>query len=158
VWRKGENAPFRPPKGLFPQPAKEGNVAGAPLVLVSPDPNGNPKSSASKRKPYRDVLEQVARSIHGRHPNAHGRRDLGVAGVEKKLEAILKHKQIPTTDCEAYLRRIDHNHAAACESDGWRKEDGQFVKSLRNYIAPTEERYDVEPAATARKEPARLMA
>jgi hypothetical protein len=81
-----------------------------------------------------------------------------LSAVEKKLEAILKHKRIPATDCEAYLRRIDRNHAAACESEGWRKEDGQFVKSLRNYLAPTEERYDVEPARAARKEPARLMA
>jgi hypothetical protein len=99
-------------------------------------------------KPYRDVLEQVARSIHGRHPNtgnANGRRNLSVAGVEKMLEAILKHKGTPTAQREAYLCQIDRNHAGRCSSENWQKENGQFVKALRNYLVPTEERYDFEP-------------
>jgi hypothetical protein len=108
-------------------------------------------------KPYRPVLERVARSIHARHPSEHGRRDCSVSYVEKKLAAILKHKRVPAAECEAYLLRIDRNHAAMCASDDWRKENGQFAKGLRNYFAPTEERYDVEPAP-ARKEPVRLIA
>jgi hypothetical protein len=126
--------------------------------LVAPDPDGNPRPSATNRKPYRDVLEQVARSIHGRHPNAYQRRDLSVAVVEKKLEAILKHKRVATAEAETFLRRIDRNHAAMCSSETWQKDGGQFAKSLRNYLAPTEERYDAEQVAPARIEPARLMA
>jgi hypothetical protein len=102
-------------------------------------------------KPYRQVLEQVARSIHGRHPNtgnANGRRNLSVAGVEKMLESILKHKRTPTTEREAYLCQIDRNHVGMCSSEKWKKENGQFVNSLRNYLAPTEERYELEPAET----------
>ncbi len=160
ILRQGtKRATIEEVKNIYTPPyPPQGDGAGAPLVLVPPDPNGTARQSASKQKPYRDALEEVAQSTHARHPNAHGRRDLSLSAVEKKLEAILKHKRIPATDCEAYLRRIDRNHAAACESEGWRKEDGQFVKSLRNYLAPTEERYDVEPARAARKEPARLMA
>jgi uncharacterized protein YdaU (DUF1376 family) len=138
-----------------PTPSGEGDGANAPLVLFPADPTGR---TAAKQKPYADVLEQVARSIHERHPSAHGRRDLGVAAVEKKLAAILKHKRIPAAECEAYLRRIGRNHAAACQSEDWQKDGGQFVKSLRNYLAPTEERYDVEPAAAPQCTERRLMA
>jgi hypothetical protein len=134
------------------------NGAVAPAESVPPDTNGNLGTSPTKRRPYRGVLEQVAISIHGRHPNEHGRRDLSVTGVQKKLEAILQHKHIPGADCEAYLHRIDSNHMAACESESWRKEDGQYVKGLRNWLAPTEDRYDFEPAVPARKGPVRLTA
>jgi hypothetical protein len=108
--------------------------------------------------PHQPTLERVAHLIYARHPSEHGRRDCGVAYVEKKLSIILKHKRVPAAECESYLLRVDRNHAAMCASDDWRKENGQFAKGLRNYLAPTEERYDIEPAATARKEPARLMA
>ena len=145
-----------------PEPGIQTSVgADAPLEVVSPTPNGKPQKPTANRKPYRDVLEQVARSIHGRHPNeggASGRRDLSIAGVEKKLEAILKHKRVPTAEAEAFLRRIDRIHAAACASEAWRKDGGQYAKGLRNYLAPTEERYDIEPAPPARKEPVRLYA
>jgi hypothetical protein len=143
-----------------PTPSEsEGNGADAPTVLSFPEPLQ--KNRIANRKPYQNVMEQVARSIHGRHPNADGaagRRDLGVAGVEKALAAILKHKRTALGDCEAYLRRIDRNHAAACEGESWRKDFGQYVKSLRGWLAAREERYDVVPDPAARKEPTRLMA
>lgn len=139
-------------------PRSEGHGAGAPLELTGPDPNEKPRGTTAGRKSYRDVLEQVARTIHGRHPNALGRRDLGVGGIEKKLEAILKHKHIPSTEAEAYLQSIDRNHAAACNSEGWCKDGGQYAKALRNYLAPTEDRYEIEPSAPQRSEPVRLMA
>jgi hypothetical protein len=136
---KGVNTPTSP---------SDWNSVGAPLKLVPPDGNGRPRQSTLEIKPYRDVLEQVARSIHDRHPNignANGRRNLSVAGVERMLEAILKHKRTPTAACEAYLRQIDRNHAGVCSSENWQKENGRFVKALRNYLAPTEQRYDFEP-------------
>jgi hypothetical protein len=139
-------------------PAADAYGAGAPLVLIPPDPNEETRGATSRRKPFGDVLLQVAKAIHDRHPNAYSRRDLGVDGVEKKLAAILKYKRIPTSEVETYLRRIDRNHGAACASEMWQKNGGEFVKSLRGWLAPREERYEVEPANPARKEPVRLLA
>jgi hypothetical protein len=120
--------------------------AGAPLVLVPPDV---PQKPRPKRKPYGEVLEEVAKAIHGRHPNAYGRRDLGVEGVTKKLGAILNHRRIAPSAAEAYLRQIDHNHDAATASEQWRKNGGEFAKSLSGWLSPRDGRYDVvaEPAA-----------
>jgi hypothetical protein len=36
VWRKGENAPFRPPKGLFPQPVRPLRGDGGEPTPVDP--------------------------------------------------------------------------------------------------------------------------
>jgi hypothetical protein len=158
--RARRRAPIEEEKNINtpPPPSSAWDGAGAPLELVPPDSNEETPRPAANRKPNREALEQVAKSIHGRHPAAYGRRDLGVGGVEKKLAAILKHKRIPAAEVDRYLRRIDRNHATACESEAWRKDGGQFVKSLRNYLAPAEERYDLELTAAPRKEPARLMA
>lgn len=136
-------------------PSFEGDGAGAPLVLTSPDLDEKPQSKAPSYQPF---LEEVAGAIHGRHPKGHGRRDLGVDGTAKKLVAILKHRKIPTAEAESYLRRIDRNHAGACASEQWRKDGGEFAKSLSGWLAPREGRYDREPEMPARKEPVRLMA
>jgi hypothetical protein len=119
--------------------------ADAPLVLVSPEPMEN----APKRKPYGHVLKQVARSIHDRHPDAFDRRNLSAATVEKKLGTILKYRRVPAAEAEAYLRRIDRNHVAACASEGWTKDGGEFAKGLRGWLSTREELYDVEPAPPA---------
>jgi hypothetical protein len=134
----------------------EGAGASAPLLIVSSETKGNPVKIAPK-KPYHATLQSVARSIHERHPNNHGRRNCGVDYVERKLAAILKHKHVSPADCEDYLLRIDRNHTGMCNSEAWQQENGRFVPALRNYLATTEERYDVEPTP-ARKEPPRLMA
>jgi hypothetical protein len=34
-----------------------------------------------------------------------------------------------------------------CASDRWQKEDGQYVKGLKGWLAPSEERYLIEPPA-----------
>lgn len=105
------------------------------------------------------VLVAVAGSIHARHPSAHGRRDCSVAVVEKQLEAILKHKHIPSCERESYLRCVDANHASMCASEQWTKNGGEFAKSLSNWLAPTKERYDVNPAVNDPGDsPRRLMA
>ncbi len=139
-------------------PLSEGAGANAPLELTPSDASRKP---SVKRKPYEDALQQIARAIHVRHPNsagAAGRRDLSISGVEKALSAILKHKRVLADDCEACLRQIDRNHVACCESEAWRKDTGQFVKSLRGWLAPREERYEIAPDVAARIEPVRLLA
>jgi hypothetical protein len=134
--------------------------AAAPLKLVSDEPNRKASKPAANRKPYSDVLERVARSIHSRHPKGpdptRSRRDCSVGRVEKQLAAILKFKRVADGDAEACLVRIDRIHAAACESETWQREEGKYVNGLKNYLAPTEERYDVE--AEPRKQPVRLWA
>jgi hypothetical protein len=108
---------------------------------------------------HRATLEAVASSIHARHPSAHGRRDCSVAAVEKQLSAILKHKHISPGEREDYLRRVEASHAAWCASEQWQKDGGAFVKALGNWLAPTKERYDIEPAANESGDvPGRLMA
>jgi hypothetical protein len=61
---------------------------------------------------------------------------LSVAGVQQKPAAILKHKRIPASDQEAYLKQIDRNYAAMCASEGWRKDGGQFAKGLETLSQP----------------------
>lgn len=105
------------------------------------------------------TLATVARAIHARHPEADGRRDCGVGMVERKLTAILRRNKIPAERHDDYLRRIDSNHAAICESDQWTKDDGMFAKGLKNWLAPNEERYAVELNGAAAIVPAgRMMA
>jgi hypothetical protein len=145
-------------KGRTTLSASGGDGGGAPLVLVPPDSNEKGCRSAASRKPYADVLEQVARSIHDRHPNGFERRNLSAAAVAKKLGTILKYRGVAAGEAEAYLLRIDRNHVGACASDGWTKDGGQYAKGLRGWLSTREELYDVETAAPARKEPVRLMA
>jgi uncharacterized protein YdaU (DUF1376 family) len=142
-----------------PSPFEKGGGVDAQLILTPPDSTTN-IGVTEKRLPYQAMLEQVAHSIHGRRPSTFGRRDLGVAAVEKKLRAILKHKQTSVKECEEYLRRIDENHAAICATESWQRDGGQFAKSLRNYLSPTEERYEIETAVLQnghRHEPPRIV-
>lgn len=106
---------------------------------------------------HQAVLAAVATAIHARHPTA--RRDCGVGMVERQLTAILKHKRVPSDQRDAYLQRIDANHAGMCSSEQWTKDGGLYAKALSNYLAPTKERYDVEVNGTATIAPTtRLMA
>lgn len=138
-----------------PQPEEYLSVhrdgAGTSLQVVS-DGSGRTSKPVTSRKADREVLENVARAIYGRHPNAFGRRDVGIGVVEKRLEAILKHKRIAVSEAAVYLRRIDANHTAACQSDAWRKDGGQYARSLQNYLVPKEERYDVEPSSESQNQ------
>lgn len=136
-------------KNTPPSPSKtEGDGADAPLVLVSPDgvSKEKPQKPAPARKPYAETLKRVAQCIHEGHPTAFDRRDLGIEGVEKKLEAILRYRRTPVADCPGYLERIGRNHMGACESEKWSKNGGEFAPGLRNWLAPREGRYDVAPS------------
>ena len=97
----------------------------------------------------REAIKRVAAQIHARHPNEHERRNCSVSSVERKLAAILKLRCIPHGEQEAYLDQIDRNHAAMCASETWQKDGGQFVKALKNWLAPTEEHYNVAPTSAA---------
>jgi hypothetical protein len=97
----------------------------------------------------RSAIQRVAREIYQRHPNgcatypnARGRRNLSEEKVQGALQKILKYKHVPQQKQEAYLEQINRNHAAMC-ADGLR-DGGQYVCSLKNYLAVTEERYEIE--------------
>jgi hypothetical protein len=114
--------------------------------------NGKPHSAnhaqnGNGRLAPKEAIQRVAGQIHERHPNAHGRRDCSAAAVEKKLAAILKHQRIPVHGQDAYLERIDRNHSAWCSSTQWQKNNGEFAKSLENWLAPSVGRYLNAPAA-----------
>jgi hypothetical protein len=118
-------------------PVSEGNSVTKPI------PAGQHKNGAAPPA----TLAAVARSIHARHPSV--RLDCNVDKVEKKLSAILKHKHVPNDQRDVYLRRIDANHACMCSTEQWTKDGGAYAKGLTNWLAPTEERYNVEVNGTA---------
>ena len=116
------------------------------LIEFGADANGQKGHGHNGHTPTVDeTLDRVAREIHERHPNEHGRRDISAAGIKKKLAAILKHQGVPRSEHRSYLLKINRNHAGMCASDAWTKEGGQYAKGLDNWLAPTKERYLAEP-------------
>jgi hypothetical protein len=78
--------------------------------------------------------------------------------VAECLVKILKHHRIHPDEQPGYLEKINAFHEGWCASEAWTKDGGQYAKGLRNYLVPTEGRYDVEPETMSRKAPVRLMA
>jgi hypothetical protein len=113
-----------------------------------PEVNGKNHNSAAADS--LEAIRHTAARIHERHPHSseYPRRDCSAAQVEKRLTAILKRQGVSVAEREAYLERIDSNHAGMCASDAWQKDGGQFAKGLKNWLAPTEERYLVGAPAS----------
>jgi hypothetical protein len=86
------------------------------------------------------VLDQVARTIHDRHPPI---RRCGITEVKRQLRGIAR--KAPTAQRIELLHQIDRNHAAWCAWSEWRKDAGQFAKGLNNWLARTEERWKEPP-------------
>jgi hypothetical protein len=115
-----------------------------PLPLPKPYPlpqNGEVVDGAKKRALENPLLDLVAEEIHARHP-VH-RRNCSAAAVRARLRAILR--KVPKAEWEEKLNRINDNHRGWCESQSWRKEDGEYVKALENWLAPTKGRFYQEP-------------
>jgi uncharacterized protein YdaU (DUF1376 family) len=136
-----------------PTPSKEGvndcSAFNLGSDIVSVAVNGNRHHSPTQSGRIRSEIQRVAREIYQRHPNgcanypnARGRRNLSEDKVQGALQKILKYKHVPQQEHEAFLERINRNHAAMC-ADGLR-DGGQYVCSLKNYMAVTEERYEIE--------------
>lgn len=91
--------------------------------------------------PVSVAVHEAAAKIHTRHPQA--RRDCSAAAVEAKLRAIIKRHCPKGSQTEKIdlLNQTDWNHAARCSSFDWQKDDGEFAKSLENWLAPTMDRY-----------------
>lgn len=147
-------------ENLLKQESNQNEVWGSTRARSSSSssfsPEGNtppaPSTGNGNGKPHGPLtLPAVAGEIHSRHPAI--RRDCSAATVEKKLAAILKHKHIPVAGADEYLAQINQNHEGACRSPDWRKEDGQFAKSLENWLAPTKERYDVKTESKSSRPP-----
>jgi len=136
------------------------NIDLHPDIRPTPTPaeGGSEEVCLFQRQPseMEVTLDRVAQSIHARHPQA--RRDCGVTVVRKKLKAILKHMPTPAAEGVQYLESIDQMHMRMCASEQWTKDGGVFAKGLENWLAPTMERYEAEPAKPARTEPVRLLA
>jgi hypothetical protein len=66
-----------------------------------------------------ETVQRIAARIHARHPSNHERRDCSAKRVAKLLESILRHRRIPAAEQEAYMERIDRNHAGMCASETW---------------------------------------
>lgn len=105
----------------------------SPLFVLSPQ-SSNPKSKTEIEL----AIDEIAVSMHARHPRYDGRCDLGVEGVKKKLRAIANRK--PASQRLGTLRHADDLHKALCDSQKWR--DDGMAKALSNWLAPTEGRYE----------------
>jgi hypothetical protein len=127
---------------------EEFDLRHRPFDTLDDIPEGKEPGASAGRNgaPQHATLAAVASAIHARHPNAHGRRDCSAVMVEKQLVAILKHKRVPADQRDIYLLRLDANHANMSGSEQWTKNGGEFAKSLTNWLAPTKERYEVEPS------------
>jgi hypothetical protein len=103
------------------------------------------------------ALNRVADAIHQRHPNggeeypnARGRRNLSEAKVRETLKKILKHKKVPRSEQESYLEKLNARHAAMCVE--WLRDGGQYAYALKNYLAVTEARYEIDPPECEKRE------
>lgn len=151
--RSKENSPLAPKGALAGIPSDPDELPFAAELDPILDEPGNGKNGYSAGaqngnghvQKSATAIQEVARRIHGRHPNNHLRRDCSAEQVEKKLAAIVKRKRVPADVQAAFLEQIDRNHAAMCASELWRKDDGQFVKGLEGWLAPTKERYLASP-------------
>jgi hypothetical protein len=126
------------------------NTPPEPLCAES----AKPAPSAGKIHQLPDLdIEVVAERIYERHPP---QRRCGGSEIRKKLHAIIKrHSRLGK---ERALATVDKNHAAQCKSEQWSKSGGEFAKGLGNWLAPTEDRYLVEPDAKSRDSPQSLGA
>lgn len=125
-----------------------------PRTGVGSDSSSDTHTDTETEKPkgksdpeLENAIARVAEEIHSRHP--HARRDIGVGGVRGKLLTIAKKH--PKAERITLVEKINRVHAAWCDTNGWRKDDGQWAKGLENWLAPTMGRYLNEPPTEIRQ-------
>jgi len=101
-----------------------------------------------KTDQVQEKLKSVVASLHARHP---AKRSCGPKEIRNHLEAILR--KVKPAERLGLLSRIDENHRLHCETEQWRKDDGEFAKGLVNWLAPSKERFlEPPPAAECRQQ------
>jgi hypothetical protein len=111
-------------------------------------PNDNDKNNDNDKKKNRALLRsehalEVTKKLRGRHPKK--RRDTE-AEVFKRLAPL--YKRVPIGKWDALDRIIDGDHIEACAQEQWQKENGEYARGLRNWVAANVERWgrlEVEP-------------
>lgn len=93
-----------------------------------------------KDTPLDEAIRSAATEMHDRHP---AKRRCGIKEVESRIRAIVR--RLPNAEKIPKVQKINANHAAWCQTEGWLKEDGEYAKGLDNWLAPTKGRYE-EPA------------
>jgi hypothetical protein len=94
-----------------------------------------------QRKQYHPLIESLAETLCDRHP-AH--RTCAPSVAKSQLKKIFA--MYDESEYEALAERIDKSHRERCDSFDWTKDEGHYVKSLENWLAPTKRRWDVVPA------------
>jgi hypothetical protein len=94
--------------------------------------------------PIEEALQRNSGKIHMEHPPP--RRDIGKGQVKTRLKEILRHKHLSGAEAIGYLDELGERHSRWCGSDQWAKNGGEYAKGLNNWLAPTIERYEQEPA------------
>lgn len=94
--------------------------------------------------PIERRVGEVSASIKSRHPALRSASEKRIADLLKQcIRRVSVHERI------AMLDTIDEIHALWCATDGWIQDDGQYAKSIENYLAPTKERYLQRPPQSA---------
>jgi hypothetical protein len=122
-------------------------------LTTTPDTHHGTVNGTGRKAKLESVIAAAAQRIFDRQPEL--RRDCYAGTIRKRLRAILEYQRVPVNERESYVEGIDRRHAGWCATEAWTKDNGQFAKGLENWLAPTKERYLVEPPAQPiRKGPA----
>lgn len=108
----------------------------APAPSASPTPVASQTADAA----VAEKLDAVAIRIHDRHPS-HASCPLKI--VKQQLWLILRKN--PDREPIALLDFIDSQSLKWCESEDWMDEDGKYVKGLKAWLDPEEERWEANP-------------
>ncbi len=134
------------PDGRGKSPDDQTPIDRQPVVRPTP-PTDKPLSEAGKAAV--DAIDRAAAEIHARHPKR--RRDVSAKFVAKALTTILRsHKHAGVLQVPGQVAEINRVHAAWCATEDWQKDDGEYAKSLDNWLAPTKGRYEAAPVVSIR--------
>jgi DNA-binding MarR family transcriptional regulator len=99
-----------------------------------------------------DAVKACAARIYENHPFQ--RRDISLGKVERRITEILRYRELAGEPALAYLGALADRHGGWCRCRQWREQDGRFAKALSGWLAPKEERYEIDsPEQTAPASP-----
>jgi hypothetical protein len=149
TWRKHQNPHGKEAASTIPAPsqtdASTDNSGADRALTLNPEPLTQAKTENEGLSEFEGVLLETSQNLHDRHPAF---RSCGPKEIQNQLRKICK--KFPANQKLSILKEIDDNHLAWCNSDQWKKQDGEFSKALSNWLAPTEGRWNTRPPPQGR--------
>ena len=106
------------------------------------------KTIEKQINPLSGEVGETSRKILGNHPKI--RRDLGIPGIEKQLNAIIRHKGLKGAAAVQYIRALADRHERWCRSEQWMKDDGPVCEWSRELAGAYEGALRLEPGKPPR--------